>query len=243
MPLDESRLKPESAPRHARHWRWTVPLLAVLPTLVLMTPMAAGPGAATTPRTLVGAKSLAKRQFVGTVTVTEHQVWNYSSSWVAEHGQRNITGQVKLDLVVSGTKVVSFKATMVTVNGSMHLLEQIHPSHCDITTTHKLDTKGAFLASGSLSDLALSWPMVDHQVDVGPCPGEPQGTNDFQVRWGSGAPSGLATGDCTTSDNGANGIVVYDSTYKPPFGTGGVGSATTDTCKGKLKKQPGSLGA
>jgi len=112
---------------------------------------------------------------VGTLTVTEHLVWDFSSSSVAEHGQRNITGHVKLNLVVSGSHVVSFKATAVTVNGSMHLIEQIHPSHCDITTTHKLDTTGAFSASGSLGELALSWPMVDHQVDVGPCPGEPQG--------------------------------------------------------------------
>jgi len=185
----------------------------------------------------VGASSVVKGvHFVGTVTVTEHQVWDYSVSWVAEHGARNITGHVKLDLVVSGSQVVSFKATDVNVNGSMHLIEQIHPSHCDITTTHKLDTTGAFLASGSLGELALSWPMVDHQVDVGPCPGEPQGTNDFHVRWGTGAPSGLATGHCTTRDSGANGVVVYDSTYKPPFGTGGVGSATTDTCKGELRK-------
>jgi len=219
--------------------RWTVPVLAVLPTLVLMTPVAASAGMtrAGTPTAPVGASSVAKgRHFVGTLTVTEHLVWDYSSSSVAEHGQRNITGHVKLDLVVSGSQVVSFKATEVTVNGSMHLIEQIHPSHCDITTMHKLDTTGAFSASGSLGELALSWPMVDHQVDVGPCPGEPQGTNDFHVRWGTGAPSGLATGHCTTHDNGTNGIVVYDSTYKPPFGTEGVGSATTDTCKGELKR-------
>lgn len=238
MPLDESRLRPKRPPRRRRRPRWTVPVLAVLPTLVLMTPMAASARAATTFPASVGASSLGKvRHFVGTVTVTEHLVWNYSSSGIAEHGQRNITGHVKLDLAVSGTNVVSFKATEVTVDGSMHLLEQIHPSHCDITTTHKLDPKGKFSASGSLGSLALSWPMVDHQVDVGPCPGEPQGTNNFSVRWGSGAPSGLATGNCTTRDNGANGIVVYDSTYKPPFGTGGVGSATTNTCKGELKRK------
>ena len=214
-----------------------MPVLALLPTLILMGPMAASAGTAAAPRAPVGASSVVKGvHFVGTVTVTEHQVWDYSVSWVAEHGARNITGHVKLDLVVSGSQVVSFKATDVNVNGSMRLIEQIHPSHCDITTTHKLDTTGAFLASGSLGELALSWPMVDHQVDVGPCPGEPQGTNDFHVRWGTGAPSGLATGHCTTRDSGANGVVVYDSTYKPPFGTGGVGSATTDTCKGELRK-------
>lgn len=239
MPLVESRLKPKSPPRRQRRPRWTVPVLAVLPTLVLMTPMAVSARTATTFAASVGASSSGKvRHFVGTVTVTEHLVWNYSSSGIAEHGQRNITGHVKLNLAVSGTKVVSFKATEVTVDGSMHLLEQIQPSRCDITTTHKLDPKRAFLASGSLGNLALSWPMVDHQVDVGPCPGEPQGTNNFYVRWGSGAPSGLDTGNCTTSDNGTNGIVVYDSTHKPPFGTEGVGSATTNTCKGELKKQP-----
>jgi len=240
MSSADSRFRLQHLSRYERpRPRWTVPVLAVLPTLVLMTPVAAGAGMAraATPTALVGASSVAKgRHFVGTLTVTEHQVWDYSSSWVAEHGQRNITGHVKLDLVVSGSQVVSFKATAVTVNGSMHLIEQIHPAHCDITTTHKLDTTGAFSASGSLGELALSWPMVDHQVDVGPCPGEPQGTNDFHVRWGTGAPSGLATGYCTTHDNGTNGIVVYDSTYKPPFGTGGVGSASTDTCKGKLKR-------
>ena len=214
-----------------------MPLLAVLPLLVLMAPMAASAGTASAPRAPVGASSVAKGvHFVGTVTVTEHQVWDYSVSGLAEHGQRNITGHVTLKLVVSGSRVVSVKATAVALNGSMHLVEQIHPSSCDITTTHKLDSKGTFVASGTLGNLALSWPMVDHQVDVGACPGEPQGTNDFHVRWGSGAPSGLNTGACTTKDDGANGTVVYDSTYKPPFGTGGVGSTTTDTCKGALKK-------
>jgi len=234
----ESRFRLQRLPSHERpRPRWTVPVLAVLPLAVLMAPMAASAGTAAVPRAPVGASSVAKGvHFVGTVTVTEHQVWDYSASWVAEHGARNITGHVKLDLVVSGTQVVSFKATEVAVNGLMHLIEQIHPSHCDITTTHTLDTKGVFSASGSLGELALNWPMVDHQVDVGSCPGEPQGTNDFHVRWGTGAPSGLATGHCTTHDNGANGIVVYDSTYKPPFGTGGVGSKTTDTCKGELRK-------
>jgi hypothetical protein len=211
-----------------------VPVLAVLPVLVLMTPVAVSTGAAAAS---LGASTSAKDSyFSGTLTVTEHQVWNYSVSWVAEHGQRNIAGHVTLKLVVSGSRVVSVKATAVALNGSMHLVEQIHPSSCDITTTHKLDSKGTFVASGTLGNLALSWPMVDHQVDVGACPGEPQGTNDFHVRWGSGAPSGLNTGACTTKDDGANGTVVYDSTYKPPFGTGGVGAATTDTCKGELKK-------
>jgi hypothetical protein len=192
---------------------------------------------AATPTAPVRASSVAKdRHFVGTLTVTEHLVWDFSSSSLAEHGQRNITGHVKLELVVSGSRVVSDKATAVAVNGSMHLIEQIHPSSCDITTTHTLDRKGAFVASGTLANLALSWPMVDHQVDVGACPGEPKGTNDFDVRWGSGAPSGLNTGACTTKHDGAKGTVVYDSTYKPPFGTGGVGSTTTDTCKGALKK-------
>jgi len=218
-----------------------VPLLAVLPILVLMTPMAASAGTAAVPVASVGASSSAKHShFVGTLTVTEHQVWNYSVSWVAEHGQRNITGRVKLDLVVSGSRVISFKATEVTVGGSMHLIEQIHPSRCDITTTHELDGKRTFSASGSLGHLALSWPMVDHQVDVGPCPGEPEGTNDFYVRWGSGAPSGLNTGACRTTDNGANGIVVYDSTYKPPFGSEGVGSSTIGMCKGELRKTASS---
>lgn len=219
--------------------RWMVPVLAVLPTLVLMTPLAvsAGMARAATPVAPVRASSVAKGvHFVGTLTVTEHLVWDFSSSSVAEHGQRNITGHVKLDLVVLGSRVVSFKATAVTVNGSMHLIEQIHPSRCEITTTHKLDTTGAFLASGSLGELALSWPMVDHQVDVGPCPGEPQGTNDFHVRWGTGGTGGLVTGHCTTHDKGTNGIAVYDSTYKPPFGTEGVGSVTIATCKGELKR-------
>jgi len=240
MPLDESRLKPKGPPRRQRRPRWTVPVLAVLPALVLMTPMAAVARTATPFMASVGASSSGKvRHFVGTVTVTEHLVWNYSSTGIAEHGQRNITGHVKLNLAVSGTKVVSFKATDVTVDGSMNLIEQIHPSRCDITTTHKLDPRGVFVASGFLGSLALSWPMVDHQVDVGTCPGEPQGTNNFYVRWGSGGPGGLDTGTCTTKDKGANGIVVYDSTYKPPFGAEGVGSATTNTCKGELKKQPG----
>ena len=240
MSSAESRSRLQRLSRYERpRPRWTVPVLAVLPTLVLMSPLAvsAGMARAATPTAPVRASSVAKgRHFVGTLTVTEHLVWDFSSSSVAEHGQRNITGHVKLNLVVSGSHVVSFKATAVTVNGSMHLIEQIHPSHCDITTTHKLDTTGAFSASGSLGELALSWPMVDHQVDVGPCPGEPQGTNDFHVRWGTGGPGGLATGYCTTHDNGTNGIVVYDSTYKPPFGTEGVGSATTNTCKGELKR-------
>jgi hypothetical protein len=199
-----------------------------------MAPIAAIAGADTM---AAGASSSAKESyFVGTLTVTEHQVWSYSTSGLAEHGQRNITGHVKLELVVSGSRVVSAKATGVAVNGSMHLVEQIHPSSCDITTTHKLDSKGAFAASGSLRNLALTWPMVDHQVDVGACPGEPQGTNDFHVRWGSRGTSGLNTGDCTSKDDGAAGAVVYDSTYKPPFGIGGAGSVTTDTCKGELKK-------
>ena len=125
--------------------RWMVPVLAVLPTLVLMTPLAvsAGMARAATPAAPVRASSVAKGvHFVGTLTVTEHLVWDFSSSSVAEHGQRNITGHVKLDLVVLGSRVVSFKATAVTVNGSMHLIEQIHPSRCEITTTHKLDTTG-----------------------------------------------------------------------------------------------------
>ena len=212
-----------------------MPALAVLPMVVLMTPMAVGASKAAAS---IGASSLAKdTHFVGTLTVTEHQVWNLSVTGLAEHGQRNITGQVKLNLVVSGTRVVSFKATAVAVSGSMHLLEQIHPASCDITTTHKLD-KGTFVASGSLGKLALSWPMVDHQVDVGTCPGEPQGTNDFHVRWGSGAPTGLNTGDCTTKDTGAKGTVVYNSTYKPPIDHVG-GSTSIDTCKGELKKTAG----
>ena len=103
------------------------------------------------------------------------------------------------------------------------------------TPGHKLG-KGAFAVSGVLGNLGLSWPMVDHQVDTGTCPGEPQGTNNFYVRWGSWGPAGLNTGTCMTKDNGANGTVVYDSTYKPPFGYGGAGSATTDTCKGELKR-------
>ena len=240
MSSGESRFGRQRLCRYGRPCpRWTVPVLAVLPILVLMTPVAASAGMARagTPAAPVRASSVAKGvHFVGTLTVTEHLVWDFSSSSVAEHGQRNITGHVKLNLVVSGSHVVSFKATEVTVNGSMHLIEQIHPSHCDITTTHKLDTTGAFLASGSLGELALSWPMVDHQVDVGPCPGEPQGTNDTHVRWGTGGTGGLTTGHCTTHSNGTNGIVVYDSTYKPPFGTEGVGSATTAICKGELKR-------
>ena len=240
MSSAESRFRLQCLSRHERpRPRWMVPVLAVLPALVLMTPLAvsAGMARAATPAPPVRASSVAKGvHFVGTLTVTEHLVWDFSSSSVAEHGQRNITGHVKLNLVVAGSQVVSFKATEVTVNGSMHLIEEIHPSHCDITTTHKLDTTRAFSASGSLGELALSWPMVDHQVDIGPCPGEPQGTNDFHVRWGTGGPGGLATGHCTTKDTGTSGIVVYDSTYKPPFGTEGLGSATTATCKGELKR-------
>jgi hypothetical protein len=202
--------------------------------LVLSTAIAASVGA---PAQSAGASNSAKDSyFSGTLTVTEHLVWNYSVSGLSEHGQRNITGHVKLKLVVSGSRVVSFKATAVAVNGSMHLVEKIHPSSCDIATTHTLDTKGAFVASGSLRSLALTWPMVDHQVDVGTCPGEPQGTNNFHVTWGSAGIGGLNTGDCTTKDDGAKGSVVYDSTYKPAFGAEGVGSATTATCKGKLKK-------
>jgi hypothetical protein len=194
-------------------------------------------GSAGGPTLSAGASSSSKDSyFGGTLTVTEHLVWNYSVVGLSEHGQRDITGQVKLKLVVLGSRVVSFKATRVTVNGTMHLVEKIRPSSCNITTTHTLDSKGAFVASGSLGDLALTWPMVDHQVDVGTCTGEPQGTNDFDVTWGSAGIGGLNTGDCTTKDVGAKGPVVYDSTYKPPFGTEGVGSATTATCKGELKK-------
>lgn len=231
MPPAQSRLGPRRPPRDEhRRPRWTVSALAVLPMLVLMTSMAVSTGTAAAS---IGASRLAKdSHFVGTLTVSEHLVWNFSGTALAEHGQRNITGHVKLELVVSGSRVVSAKASGVAVSGSMHLVEQIHPSSCDITTTHKLDSKGTFVASGSLGNLALSWPMVDHQVDVGACPGEPKGTNDFHVRWGSGAQTGLNTGACTTKDTGAKGTVVYDSTYK----IGGIIDSTTNTCKGELKK-------
>lgn len=205
-----------------------------VPALVLTAAIAGSVGAPTL--SAGGASSPKDRYFAGTITVTESIVWNYSVPGLSEHGQRNITGRVKLNLVVSGSRVVSFKATDVAVNGSMHLIEKIQPSSCDITTTHTLDSEGSFVASGSLAKLSLTWPMLDHQVDVGTCTGEPQGTNDFDVTWGSAGSGGLNTGDCTTKVVGAQGPVVYDSTYKPPFGSEGVGSTTTATCKGKLKE-------
>ena len=179
----------------------------------------------------LGASSLKNRHFVGTLTVTEHRVWNYSSSSVDEHGLRNITAQAEVDLEVSPSgSIVGFHATGVSLHGSMHLLEEIHPSSCDITTSHMLNGGGSFSISGSLTNFVPGWPLENHQVDVGECPGEPSGTTDYTAQYGPTA--------CTTSDDGADGTVTYNSVDKPPFGTGGVGSATTYTCKGTLKAKP-----
>ena len=77
----ESRLRPLRLSRYERRRpRWTMSVLAVLPTLVLMTPLAvsAGMARAATPTALVRASSVSKdRHFVGTLTVTEHLVWDF----------------------------------------------------------------------------------------------------------------------------------------------------------------------
>jgi len=202
--------------RQRRRLNWSLPLVVLL--LVLVGTALAAP---------VAASNVGKdRRFVGTLTMKQHTVWDASLNWVSEHGQRNIAGHVRVDLVVSGSQVVSFTATHVALKGSMRDLEKIHPSTCDINTTHRLDRTGTFSVSGSLGDLALSWPMVNHQVDVGACPGEPHGTNDFHVTWGSA---------CTTASGATHGTVAYNSHDKMPYGTAGVGSTTVYTCKGKLK--------
>jgi len=239
MPSADSRPGVERPNRRerGRHWS-TVRVLAVFSVLVLIMPVIVGAGAAAALAASVRASHSGKdTYFAGALTVNEHLVWNYSSSFADEHGRRNITGHVTVVLVVSRSRVVSFKATGVTLEGTMHLDEQVHPSHCQITTTSKLDSTRSFSASGTLGHLAVSWPMLYRQVDVGPCPGEPAGTTVVHALWGStGAPAGLGTGFCTTSDSGANGTVVYDSSYKPPFGTEGLGTATTGSCKGVLKR-------
>jgi len=174
----------------------------------------------------VGArKTSGDRHFVGTLTLEEHRVWDYKSSFVDEHGVRTLTGRVKVDLTVNaGGSVVKTKLSGASLTGGTHLLEQIHPGSCSITDKASL-APGVVSVGGSLSELTTSWPWDDKQVDVGTCSGEPSGAIDRVFAW---------TPSCTTKGDGRNGSITYSSSFQPPFGTGGVGSLTTYSCHGTL---------
>jgi hypothetical protein len=170
--------------------------------------------------------SAANRHFVGTITLEEHRVWDYSSSFVDEHGSRTLIGTAKVDLEVDAVgSVIKSKVTGASFHGSTHLVEEIHPGSCNISDKDSLGA-GAVTVAGSVGNLATSWPWSDDQVDVGTCTGEPSG---HVVRLFAWTPS------CTSSDTGKDGAISYNSHFQPPFGTGGVGSLTTYTCKGTLR--------
>ena len=153
-------------------------------------------------------------------------VWDYNSSFVDEHGARTLTGTAKVDLVVSaGGSVIKSKVSGASLHGSTQLEEDIHPGTCAISDKDSL-AAGSVTVGGSLGDLSTNWPWDDDQVDVGDCSGEPSGHVDRVFAW---------TPSCTSSDTGKDGAVTYNSRFLPPFGTGGVGSQSTYTCKGTLK--------